>query len=70
MIDKRTLPFRNGLPVPVVAEGRHTLEDWAQATEVCTVVIGEAAQTLPRAVKRFGADVLVMGTHGRSGLNR
>lgn len=73
VIDDRTLPFRNGLPVlveAVLAEARRTLEDLSVAGEVSEVVIGEAAQTLLRAAERYGADVLVMGTHGRYGLNR
>lgn len=73
VVDDRALPFRDGLPVPVeavVAEARRTLEDLRQGTEVCTVVIGEAAQALLRAAEQYGADVLVMGTHGRYGLNR
>jgi len=73
VVDDRTLPFQGGVPVPVeavVAEARRTLEDLAQAGEVCTVVVGEPAEALLRAAERFGADVLVMGTHGRYGLNR
>ena len=73
VVDDRTLPFRDGLQVPaeaVVAEARRTLEDLSLAGEVCTVVIGEPAQALLRAAERYGADVLVMGTHGRYGLNR
>ena len=73
VIDDRALPFREGMPVPVeavVAEARHTLKDLAQATEVFEVVVGEPAVELLRAAERFGADVLVMGTHGRYGLNR
>ena len=73
VVDDRTLPFQGGVPVPVeavVVEARRTLEDLAQAGEVCTVVVGEPAEALLRAAERFGADVLVMGTHGRYGLNR
>ena len=73
VVDDRTLPFRDGLPVPVevvVAEAKRTLEDMAKTDEVCNVVVGEAAEALLRAAERFGADVLVMGTHGRYGLNR
>ena len=73
VVDDRTLPFRDGLPVPVevvVAEAKCALEDMAQTDEVCNVVVGEAAEALLRAAERFGADVLVMGTHGRYGLNR
>jgi nucleotide-binding universal stress UspA family protein len=73
VVNDRTLPFRDGLPVPVeavVAEARRTLEDLCLAGEVCEVMIGEPAEELLRAAERFGADVLVMGTHGRYGLNR
>ena len=73
VVDDRTLPFRDGLPVPVevvVTEARRTLEELAEASEVCKVVMGEPAEALLKAAERFGADVLVMGTHGRYGLNR
>ena len=73
VVDDRTLPFQGGVPVPVeavVVEARRTLEDLAQAGEVCTVVVGEPAEALLRAAEQYGADVLVMGTHGRYGLNR
>ncbi len=73
VIDDRSLRFQDGLPVPVealVAEARRSLEHLSQAGEVCKVVIGEPAEALLKAAERFGADVLVMGTHGRYGLNR
>ena len=73
VVDDRSLPFRDGLPVPVeavVAEARRTLEDLCLVGELCKVVIGEPADELLKAAERFGADVLVMGTHGRYGLNR
>jgi nucleotide-binding universal stress UspA family protein len=38
--------------------------------ESSRVVIGRRASTLLLAAEAYGADLLVIGTHGRQGLNR
>ncbi|GAA4012706.1 hypothetical protein GCM10022631_25520 [Deinococcus rubellus] len=73
VIDERTLPVRDGVMVlleAMMAEARHRLGEQALTGELCSVMSGGAAETLLKAAEQFGADVLVMGTHGRSGMNR
>lgn len=75
VLDERTLP----LPSPeqpartreeLIAEAQTALLALTLTQESCKTVVGERVPTLLKAAHAFGADLLVIGTHGRRGLNR
>lgn len=75
VLDERTLP----LPSPeqpartrqeLIAEAQTALLALTLTQESCRTVVGERVPTLLKAAHAFGADLLVIGTHGRRGLNR
>ncbi|MFA9460097.1 universal stress protein [Thiohalorhabdus sp. Cl-TMA] len=45
------------------------LESWAQEGEECQIVVGNAAEEIMRFTEEWGADMIVMGTRGRSQLS-
>lgn len=42
------------------------LEAWAQEGEECAIGVGNAAEEIMRQAEEWGADMIVMGTRGRS----
>jgi nucleotide-binding universal stress UspA family protein len=49
---------------------RATLGPGATGTLSCEVVVGKPARAIPAAAERLGADVVVVGTHGLSGVKK
>ncbi|WP_020146075.1 universal stress protein [Thioalkalivibrio sp. ALJ15] len=45
---------------------RAQLEDWAEADDEVAVAIGSAPEEISRHAEEWGADMIVMGTRGRS----
>jgi nucleotide-binding universal stress UspA family protein len=45
------------------------LESWAQEGEECHIVVGNAAEEIMRHAEEWDADMIVMGTRGRSQLS-
>ena len=45
------------------------LESWAQDGEECGIGVGNAAEEIMRQAEEWGADMIVMGTRGRSQLS-
>ena len=50
------------------AELMGRLEELARPGEECAVRVGTAAETIAAHAEAWGADLIVMGTHGRTGL--
>jgi nucleotide-binding universal stress UspA family protein len=73
VVDSRALPLEEGVPISTAEAERRALAslgNLAWDTETCAAVTGEPAEALLRATRASGADVLVIGTHGRRGLGR
>lgn len=77
VVEESDLPRNvpNLVPTSAAAQtsAAQALDDLKEVTwpqESSRVVIGRRASTLLRAARAFEADLLVIGTHGRQGLNR
>lgn len=42
------------------------LQEWAAEDEECAIAVGNAAEEISRHAEEWGADMIVMGTRGRS----
>ncbi|KPV41296.1 universal stress protein UspA [Thiohalorhabdus denitrificans] len=49
-------------------EAMEQLEAWAQEGEECGIDVGNAAEEIMRQAEEWGADMIVLGTRGRSQL--
>ena len=47
-------------------KAQERLEAWAQEGEECAIGVGNAAEEIMRQAEEWGADMIVMGTRGRS----
>jgi nucleotide-binding universal stress UspA family protein len=72
VIDERSLPVLapDQDTSPFAAAAQRELETLAWARESCHAVVGEKVSALLQSARAFNADLLVIGTHGRRGLNR
>ncbi len=50
------------------AESVERLEELAQGDEECVAVVGQPAETILTQAEQWRPDLIVMGTHGRTGL--
>lgn len=72
VVEESDLPRNvpNLVPTSAAAQALDDLKEVTWPQESSRVVIGRRASTLLRAARAFEADLLVIGTHGRQGLNR
>ena len=72
VVEESDLPRHvpNLIPTSAAAQALDALKEVTLPQESSRVVIGRRASTLLRAAEAYGADLLVIGTHGRQGLNR